>query len=52
MIKQILNPKNWLPRAVALSVAVVVYVVLTNLHLSGTASGPFGAIFRRFSSAV
>lgn len=30
MIKQILNPKNWLPRAVALSVAVVVYVVLTN----------------------
>lgn len=30
MIKQILNLKNWLPRAVALSVAVVVYVVLTN----------------------
>ncbi len=30
MIKQILNPKNWLPRAVALSIAVVIYVVLTN----------------------
>ena len=30
MIKQTLNPKNWLPHAVALSLAVVIYVVLTN----------------------
>ena len=30
MIKQMLNPKNWLPHAAALSLAVVIYVVLTN----------------------
>lgn len=30
MIKQMLNPKNWLPHAVALSFAVVIYVALTN----------------------
>ena len=30
MIKQTLNPKNWLPHAVALSLAVVIYVILTN----------------------
>ena len=30
MIKQTLNPKNWLPQAAALSLAVLIYVVLTH----------------------
>lgn len=37
MIKQTLNINNWLPRAVALSFAVVVYVALT--HLSAIWNG-------------
>ena len=52
MIKQILNPKNWLPRAAALSAAVVVYVVLTDF--SSVCSGPltFWDCFSPVSSAV
>ncbi len=37
MIKQTLNPKNWLPHAVALSLAVLIYVVLT--HFSSVWNG-------------
>ncbi len=37
MIKQTLNPKNWLPQAAALSLAVLIYVVLT--HFSSVWNG-------------
>ena len=52
MIKQILNPKNWLPRAVALSVAVVVYVVLTNFSSVWDGIRTFWGYFSPVSSAV
>lgn len=37
MFKQTLNPKNWLPQAAALSLAVLIYVVLT--HFSSVWNG-------------
>lgn len=37
MFKQTLNPKNWLPQAAALSLAVLIYVVLT--HFSSAWNG-------------
>ncbi len=37
MIKQTLNPKNWVPQAAALSLAVLIYVVLT--HFSSVWEG-------------
>ena len=46
MIKQTLNPKNWLPQAAALSVAVLIYVVYNLLDslIIGGANAVFMAV--------